>query len=203
MPDISAPLPHIAVHLIEAPGVGRFGLNWNSCLTAKIDLLRPGSSPEMISCDLTRAAGIFPLRLAWQVQIKSRAQRVDLRDKGLRIIPAHLLNRQITPLEAARVLAHHRLPQPLRHRCLKQPIALRKGNLSLRAFIGKTPRLVLRRSHQKPTRRNPTQALGDVTNRKLGPIAVIIVPRALSPWRSNRCALNCQPCCKCRPLVLI
>ena len=116
---VAAPLPHIAGHIIQPQFVRHQPAHYVGRITAI--KLCPRHMHQIIRscirCALrlrTPSGSILPLRLRRQTKRQPR-QLPQPRDKGLHLIETHLLHRQLVAHKVRRVIAHHSLPQRLRH----------------------------------------------------------------------------------------
>src|SRR5262249_15538408 len=126
-PRIGAPLPHVAVHVVEAPRVRLL------LADGRIVALRVAGEPRVFT-DVLRivaegiarlgpgAAGVFPLGLPRQANDLIRTDQLaflqllrHLAAELVRLVPAHHLDRVAHALPLARILADHRLVQLLRY----------------------------------------------------------------------------------------
>src|SRR4051794_25791501 len=104
-----------------------------------------------------RPAGILPLRRRRQRQ--TRYPLLDPPQELLHILPAHLLDGPIRALEAAWIVPHHRFPERLGTRRIKQPEPPADPHVMLRSLVFIPPRLALRRTHPEPPWCNPAHTL--------------------------------------------
>ena len=111
MPVVFAPLPHIAVHVMQAPAVGReaghlggllaisaLGAVSINVIAVVVGQLRRKRGPEMKRCGAAGAAGVFPLGLARQPVTLARAL-AQAAAELLGVVPAHPLHRTVSALE--------------------------------------------------------------------------------------------------------
>src|SRR5690606_4750747 len=82
-----------------------------------------------------RPARVLPLRLAGQPDPEAWHPLVDPLAEALTVLPAHPLHWPLRPLEVAGVLAHHRLPERLRHRRVGHPVPAGDRHLMLRPLV--------------------------------------------------------------------
>ena len=84
------------------------------------------------------------------------------------------------PLETARILAHHRLPQRLGAGGLRQPEAARQHHF-VPALVVSALRLVLGGAHQEPARRDPAQGLAHPLDAEGHPQAARVLAPVAGP----------------------
>ena len=125
MPVVFAPLPHIAVQIMQARAVGREAGHFNGLLavgvlgavciaviTVVVGQLRRQRGPDMERCAAAGTAGVFPLGFAWQA-ISLALALVQAAAELQRIKPAHPLHRTVRSLELRGIgiqVAPHLLP---------------------------------------------------------------------------------------------
>ena len=95
------------------------------------DLQRPGVGRRIGP----GPAGVFPLGFGRQAQIESRDRPLIFARNCLAVFPADLLDGPVRTLEAAGIVAHHRLPEGLGARRVEQPEPAADRHLVLRAFV--------------------------------------------------------------------
>jgi hypothetical protein len=166
---VFAPLPHIAVHVMETPAIGREAgylrslLSINALGAKAVGEMSVGviaiiirqiggkrfSKPEWRGA--AGAAGVFPLGLTRQPVALARALAQTAAEL-LRIKPAHPLHRTVRSLEIGgignQVALHlfpirHHLPLGLGDRCLRHEERVKRHDV-LGALVGMATRLLLR-----------------------------------------------------------
>ena len=111
MPVVLAPLIHIAVHIVQAPAIGReaghvdgllavgaLGAASINIIAVVVGQIRRQRGPEMERCGAAGTAGVLPLGLARQAVTLTRALAHAAAELQ-RIKPAHLLHRTVRSLE--------------------------------------------------------------------------------------------------------
>ena len=136
---ILTPLPHVAVHVEQTPGIGFF-LAHGMRLFHGI-LAEPGKLtefrifvPEVEFGRGATSARIFPFRLGGQGIIEF-GFLFQFGNELLAIFPRDILDREIISLDAAGILAHDGLPLFLGHFMSGHPESLADFLLLLRMFV--------------------------------------------------------------------
>ena len=183
------------MHLIQPPAIGRQRLHLDglfpippllpACVRVIAVIVRLSGSDALSEPERRLGpspACALPLGLRGQAQRQRREALVEAADEVQGFIPAHVLHRPLGPLESARVLAHHRLPQRLRAGGLGQPEAPRQYHLVL-ALVGFSLRLGVGRAHQEPPRRDPAHALGHALDAEVRIESVAVYAHGARPIR--------------------
>ena len=187
MPVVLAPLPDIAVHVVQAPAIGRqaghlagllaIGALGAVCIykiTVVVGQFRRQRGAKVKRRAAAGTAGVFPLGLAWQ-PVKLARALAQAAAELLRVVPAHPLHRKVRALELGRIglqvalqllPSRHHPPLGLGDRRLGHPEGAQL-HLVLGAFIVESLRLALRRAHQKAARR-------DLQHGELHPLAQLL-----------------------------
>src|SRR5262249_36515587 len=126
-PGVGAPLPDVAMHVVQAPGVGLLAAH-RRVVAGGVALEPSAGAPrlpvvaETVVAGRPGPAGILPFRLRRQADHLLVADQLPLaqldRHLGAEVVgllPAHHLDGVARALPAAGVLAHHRLVKLLRH----------------------------------------------------------------------------------------
>ncbi len=153
---VSAPFPHISVHLGKAPrirgqtlhidGLAPMALRRSigaSCMVAEVHLIERHVIAERELRRRPSSARILPFRLGRKTCTASKVIRFEFRKKLLHVVPTHLFDWSLIAFEPARLVAHDSPPERLGACGVGEPIAARDGDLMLRAFVVKSLRIIL------------------------------------------------------------
>ena len=157
--DVLYPFPHVAAHVVQAPGIGLLGGDRVGRLAAVAcrfcEPAIPADAVQIVAAAVfllrPRAAGVFPFRFTRQA-VLFPGLGVERLDECLGIVPVHLLHRAIVAAvaELAGVVAHECFPLALRDFGL----AYCKGAADGYAVHGHFVWLALARAHVETPRRD-------------------------------------------------
>jgi hypothetical protein len=129
------PLPHVAVHIVQAPGIGlalSYGMGRATCIgrIPGVGVQAPGVTPKTIGRGGTSARGIFPLRLGGQAILAPSFSGVQGAYELLHIVPGDALDRVVRARKAARIRPHDGYPLSLSDGIFPQGEGLTDGHLT-------------------------------------------------------------------------
>src|SRR6266540_4206494 len=147
------PLPDIAMHVIESPGIRLYLPSWVCPIVSIVPI--PGIQTELArilakapSCRGPDASCVLPLCLRRQAVHHPAFLGVEPTDACLHVVPGDLFHRSVGMAgEAAGIAPHHPLPPPLRHLVLAKIKGLYNTHRLYWLFM--SPSLAVVRPHLK------------------------------------------------------